>query len=362
MRTRLKIGIFTRPIDQGTSGSGFHLLEVLNHLLDSDQDNEYVLIHHARNENGIYRRCRELIVSRNPLLAAFRLRKEGFDIVHYNPMTILSPIFGIPSKKITTIHGASILFLPKQFSFMKRMHAKLIVPFLARRMDGVVTVSKTSASFINKTYHVESDNICLCYNAVSEKYAQFEADGNAGKKYKILHISKFSERKNPWALLNAFKLVIQGIPEAKLSIIGNGWDNEKVRQWIDGNRLSDAIVLLGFVSEDEKIKRLQDSGVFVFPSLYEGFGMPNLEAMACSCPVVTTRVFAIPEIVDDAALLVDDPNDHKDIAEKILSIMNDDQLRQHLIDQGLRRVKSFSWTESARALRNFYERIGSDRA
>ncbi len=356
VQKKLKIGIFTRPIDQGTSGSGFHLLELLNQLFDLDAETEYVLIHHNKNGNAIYGRCREIIVSRNPLLASFQLRNERFDIVHYNPLTIISPIFGLSGKKVTTIHGASILFLPTQFGLIKRLHAKYIVPFLARRMDGVITVSKTSASFINRTYKVDSNKLCICYNAVSNKYAHLTISSSTDKRSNILHISKFSERKNPWALLAAFKLVFDKLPDARLQIIGSGWGNDKVTAWIDENGLTNAIELLGFVSEENKIECLSKAGVFVFPSLYEGFGMPNLEAMACSCPVVTTRVFAIPEIVGDAAILVDNPNDYREIADKTLSIIQDTQIRQRLIEQGLKRVMAFSWTESAKDLLSFYRR------
>jgi glycosyltransferase involved in cell wall biosynthesis len=358
MNRPLKIGIFTRPIDQGTSGSGFHLLEILNHLFDQDDENEYVLVHHERNDRPIYRRRRELIVPRNPLKAARILRSERFDILHYNPLTIIAPLWGSGARRLATIHGASILFLPDQFGLFKRLHAKLLLPFLARRMDRVVTVSRTSAAFMRERYGVDSRRIRICFNATNDEYRPSDAvsarSGDIAAGATILHISKFSERKNPWTLLEAFARVAAALRDAGLVVVGSGWKNPAVEAWLASRSLADRVSFAGFVDEAEKIRLLQTSALFVFPSLYEGFGMPNLEAMACGCPVVTTRVFAIPEIVGDAAMIVDDPRDAAALAEKMLEVLGDRDLRKRLVEAGIARARDFSWDESAAVLKKTY--------
>ena len=358
----LKIGIFTRPIDQGTSGSGFHLLEIINQLLNVDTFNEYVLIHAAHNDRPIYKRCRELIVPRNPLKATGILRREGFDVLHYNPLTIISPLIGIGSKKVATIHGASILFLPEQFSLGKRLHARFVLPMIARWMDGIATVSETSARFIESRYRVDRARIRVCPNAVAAAYSPSpETDSptrtNDKKQTRILHISKYSERKNPWTLLEAFAQVSPNLHGARLVLVGSGWKNPAVESWLTIHGLLENVDFSGFVTEEEKIRLLRTADLFVFPSLYEGFGMPNLEAMACGCPVVTSSVFAIPEVVSDAAILVKDPRNATELASRILEILRDDALRSRLIERGLERVKAFSWTASALTLRSLYEDV-----
>jgi len=360
MKRPLKIGIFTRPIDQGTSGSGFHLLEILNHLLDLDHGNEYVLIHAEHNEMPIYRRCRELIVPRNLLKATCILRAERFDILHYNPLTILAPIWFTRARSVATIHGASILFLPAQFSLIKRLHANLVVPFLARRMDAVVTVSRTSAAFIAERYKVDASRLRVCLNAVKPEYRPAEiapASADTSRVPTILHISKFSERKNPWTLLEAFARTAATIPDARLVVVGSGWKNPAVMDWLRNRSLSDKVDFPGFISEAEKIRLLQTAHLFVFPSLYEGFGMPNLEAMACACPVVTSSVFAIPEVVADAAVLVKDPRDTAELAAKMQEVLTNPVLRNRLVKRGLERVKDFSWESSAATLKSLYEEL-----
>ncbi len=359
-----RLGIFTRPIDQGTSGSGAHLLEIVRAFMAINGDFDLTLIHYERNDREIYARARELIVPRNPISAGRVLARERFDILHYSPLTVYAPLWGVKARKVATIHGVEQLLLPRFYSTATYAHELLVVPRYARAMDAIVTVSETTRAFIARRYRIPAGRITVCPNAVSAVYRVIPpAQATAAARYGIrgpyvIHVSRFSERKNPWTLLRAFAS-FAAAPEGRdhsLVLIGKGWDSARVRA-AAGAGIADRLVTPGYVPERDKVELLNGASLFVYPSFAEGFGMPNLEAMACGCPVVTSRAFAIPEIVGDAALLVDDPHDHAGVAALMSRLIREPELRASLVERGLRRAAAFSWEESARRLLGVYRRL-----
>ena len=208
-----KVGIFTKPIDQGTSGSGSHLRQLVNHILEINDRFNIVLIHHGKNSNNIYNKTNELIISMNPIISTSKLIKENFDILHFSPLTILSPIWLKKPKKVATIHGGGALFLPDQFNKFKILHSQIIRPYYARKLDYIFTVSKTTKNLIINHHRVNENKIRLTYNAVGDDFKVYKYKPIKTKdKYGIdtpfiFHLSKYSQRKNPWTILNSFKKV-----------------------------------------------------------------------------------------------------------------------------------------------------------
>ena len=363
---RIRIGIFTRPIDQGYSGSGHHLLEMVIHMLDeNDGTFDFTLIHYEKNNRPIYTRAKEMIVSRNPFAAAVAVRKESFDIVHYAPLSPYAPVWGVHAKKVATIHGAESYLVPELYGFMHRLHARFTKPILARKMDAVVTVSKTSRDFLASRFGIPSDRFIVCYNGVGPAYRRLDkeeitAPARLGIRTPyVMHLSNFSERKNPETIIRGysdFRKSPQG-RDTTLVLAGRGWRNAKTLGLSEELGIRDHLLFPGFVSERDTVELLNAAICFVFPSLAEGFGMPNLEAMACGCPVITSCVFAIPEVVGDAALVLDDPRDYRQAAEAMRSLVMDSDLRKSLIERGTERVKAFSWKDSAQSLLALYRRL-----
>jgi len=168
-----------------------------------------------------------------------------------------------------------------------------------------------------------------------------------------IHLSRFSWRKNPDILLKAFAGV-KDRADCQLVIGGRGWRNEHVKKIIDSLGIEDRTVFTGYLSKPDVIRFLNTASAFVFPSLYEGFGMPNLEAMACGCPVISSNISAVPEIVGDAGLLVDDPEDDRMLARKMITLSEDKSLQEQLRKKGLERASLFSWHESAKIVWDTY--------
>ena len=359
-----RIGIFTRPIDQKTSGSGSHLREIVQTMLELAPSIDLVFCHYEPNDEFEgYRRAEELILPRNPLAASKKLRSAGLDIVHYNPLTIYSPLFvGDGTKRVATIHGAAPVFLPEQYSLVKTLHERSVVPAFARRMDHLFAVSETTKRLVVEDFGVPAERVNVIYNAVDNGFkplsqTALEESRFAGIKPFVFHLSKFSERKNPWTILRAFAELARGDVSLRLVLGGTGWNNSDVLAFLDARELRDRAVFPGFLSKDEVVELMNLADVFVFPSYYEGFGMPNLEAMACGCPVVTSRAFAIPEIVGDAAVTLSDPTDVQALAEAVDNIRSDTSLREVLIERGFRRARAFSWEHSVETILDAYANL-----
>jgi glycosyltransferase involved in cell wall biosynthesis len=147
----------------------------------------------------------------------------------------------------------------------------------------------------------------------------------------------------------------------KLVIAGGKWNNTEVADELQRLGIENKVILTGFVGEEEAVRLYNGAEAFIFPSLAEGFGMPNIEAMACGCPVITSGIFAIPEVVGDAALLMKDPKDAQDLADKLEILTSNEDLKEDLIARGLERAKRYrSWEPSAKKLLEVYEELGEE--
>lgn len=358
-----KIGIMAKPIEQGFSGSGSHLEQLVENLMRINDKFEIILLHYGDSNKEIFNKYKSIKIPTNPLLASLKLRKLNFDIIHYSPLTIKSPLYFVNAIKVATVHGGASFLLREQYSFIHNFHADFIRPILMRKMKSIFTVSKTSMELINKYDEYPLNNINITYNAVSDCfYNESLALEYLTKKFSIncpyvFHISRFSERKNPWGILNAFKLLVAKKTEHKLIIAGKGWDNDDVNSFLHKNGLLQSVIRLGFVDNVSLRYLYSGADVFLFPSLFEGCGMPNLEAMACECPVVTSSSFAIPEIVGDGAVVVDNFTNAESLSEAISNIIDNPAFKKDLVNRGIRRAKLYSWGESAKTVLDTYSNL-----
>jgi glycosyltransferase involved in cell wall biosynthesis len=382
MDRRPTVGVFTKQLDNWTSGSGHHLNEMMKHVLEMNTRLRFIFIHYSPSENPIYEKADgELIIPRNPLRAAALLRRHHFDVLHFTPLTFFAPIWGTPGKKMATIHGIEQLLVPQFYGPVEMAHERLLVPLYARRMDHIITVSRASKDYFVEHFHVRPERITVCPNGMNETYrvlSESERGVQAfptgvesllfgrwlqpGDRY-IFHISRFSERKNPWTILRGFAEFIRRPVgrDMKLVIAGGKWDNAEVADELQRLGIENKVILTGFVGEEEAVRLYNGAEAFIFPSLAEGFGMPNIEAMACGCPVITSGIFAIPEVVGDAALLMKDPKDAQDLADKLEILTSNEDLKEDLIARGLERAKRYrSWEPSAKKLLEVYEELGEE--
>ena len=161
----------------------------------------------------------------------------------------------------------------------------------------------------------------------------------------ILTVSTISPRKNIDGLIKAFNLLKEQIPHNLIIAGKNGWNYEYVFRLVDELKLNDRVWFTGAVTDDELKLLYKNASLFVYPSYYEGFGLPPLEAMACGCPTLVSNVTSLPEVVGNEEMTFN-PYDERNIGYKINNILNNEDLRAEFINYGLERVKNFSWNKA----------------
>jgi len=288
--------------------------------------------------------------------------KEQFELARKIPRCDIfwSPHYNIPllpiraRKRMVTIHDVFHLAFYDTLTLKQKIYAKLVINQAVRRSNKVLTVSKFSADEIKK-YTKTSKKIEVIYNAVD--FNKFKVINDKSRlnsvkaKYKLpedflLFVGNVKPHKNLKNLLLAItdidvNLVIVGKKDGFITGDKNIWNI------IKSNNLENRVFFTGYV-EDEDIPVIYNlAKAFVFPSLYEGFGLPPLEAQACGCPVIVSNVASLPEVCGDSALYCD-PYDVKDIRDKIETLIRDEELQEELRRKGFENVKRFSWEKSAR--------------
>lgn len=263
-----------------------------------------------------------------------------------------APVFY--KKKIVCIHDLAFKFEPAWFSTYFHTFYNVLIPRVARGSIKVLTVSHFSKKSLQEQYDLPEHRIKVIYNAVSEVFLRTDLEEtmhnptmhNPNKRF-ILTVSSIDPRKNLRRLIMAFKKA--ALPNLELIIVGlqsKVFADSDLQALIKG---SSNIRFTGYVSDSELRGLYQKALGFIYPSLYEGFGIPPLEAMASGCATAVSRSSSLPEICADAVLYFD-PLDEEDIKKAIISLTANQELRTELINKGLQRSKDFSWERSAAEL------------
>lgn len=265
---------------------------------------------------------------------------------HFN-----TPILPVKAKKIvTTIHDVNHLALKEHYSFLKYNYAKKLYTNAVKRSSRIITVSDFSKSELLKYTSAKSKNITRIYCGVNEEFntSKLELNKELPEKF-ILFVGNIKSHKNIITLLKAYKVLSK--KEFKLVILGkkDGFlsQDNAVFEYIDKNNLSKNVFFTGFLSDKQVKEVYKRASLFVFPSLYEGFGLPILEAMACGVPVISSSKASLKEVGGEACIYFDGIN-FSDLSLKMEAILTDKILRKEFTEKGLKRIENFSWEESAK--------------
>lgn len=257
-----------------------------------------------------------------------------------------APVFY--KNKIVTHHDITYKRYPNSYSLKFRMLYNAIIPIILRTSKALITVSEFSKGEICAAYGYDLSKTHVIYNSTNSDFTR-NVDEKSGGRY-FLAVSSSNFHKNFHGLVSAFKKMPNehGI---QLKIIG-GWNknfaNPGLNSAIEHDDLS-SIKFLGRVSDEELVKLYSNALAFIFPSFYEGFGIPPLEAQACGCPVASSNRASLPEVLSDSVLYFS-PDDEEDIIKAMELLINDQVIRSDLIERGFRNVKRFSWDNSAKKL------------
>ena len=371
----MKIGIDARAAKwyRGT-GIGTYSYQLIHSLNKIDNYNDYLLyvpddckldipfkknfhINNIKqvNQNNFWN---EVNIS-NPLI------DKSMDIYHVPQNGI-----GLPTNKncpfVITLHDVIPYKMPDTVGeqYLKIFNEKL--PNIIPLCDGIITVSEYSKEDIVKAFNFPRDKIYVTYLASEDIYKPYDKTLSKSiieKNYSItgdyiLYIGGFSPRKNILGLLNSFSLLLPKLKkDIKLVIAGSkGKSYDIYKKRVQDLHIEDKVIFPGFISMNHIPFMYNACELFVYPSFYEGFGLPPIEAMACGVPVITSNVTSIPEIVQDSTLLVD-PYDVNELSEKMYNVLNDNVLRQSLITKGLKRASTLTWEHTATDTLNAYQNI-----
>jgi glycosyltransferase involved in cell wall biosynthesis len=252
-----------------------------------------------------------------------------------------APIFY--NNQIVTHHDVTYKRYPASFSKKFRLFYSLLIPMMLKNSKKLLTVSEFSKKEINDIYGYPVDKIEIIYNAVSEKFKRSERL-NGSEDY-FLAVSSPNFHKNFHGMLKAFELLGSNY-NVSLKIIGKTAASFSKQDFSSLIKNSEKIKFMGRVDDDEMISLYQNALAFVFPSFYEGFGIPPLEAQSCGCPVISSNMASMPEVLRDSAIYFD-PKNETDIASAMEKIILDSSLRAELISKGDANIQRFSWHDSA---------------
>jgi glycosyltransferase involved in cell wall biosynthesis len=264
---------------------------------------------------------------------------------------------------VATVHDLAPLRFPERYPRGARLSLKRGLRFAAREADRIICPSYSTADELEELLGVERDRLRIVPHGVAmpeyepEAARKFVAGRGITEPY-VLWLGTQEERKNVLAVLDAFERVARSDPKVMLVVHGpQGWLGAEVADGIRRRRLEDRTrVSEGGLTRAELAALYSRAAVFVFPSIYEGFGLPVLEAMACGAPVVTSDRSAMPESAGDAAVLVD-PDDHDELGDALARLLGDADARADLARRGRERAAGFSWSVTARRTWDVYEEL-----
>jgi len=271
------------------------------------------------------------------------------------------------TKIVVTIRDLTWLVFPKFFDRTTVAYAKKRLEFIVKKADAIISISENTKKDILNAANCDESKIEVVYNGIDlEKNRVInqisqETKENLKKKYSLpaqylLFIGELRENKNILRLCEAFILLRQryNIPH-KLVLIGrNDFMKERVDEAIRGCEAD--FILPGYVADEDLVYIYNLADVFVFPTLYEGFGNPILEAMACGTPVVSSDCSSVPEVAGGAALLIE-PTETEQICDAMYRLLSNAGLRDYYVKAGLKRVREFSWEETAKGYLDVYKKL-----
>ncbi len=265
-------------------------------------------------------------------------------------------------KQISVIHDINFEHHPDNLPFFHRKYYQLFFPKYAQKANSIVTVSNFSKNDIQKKYNIEKNKIHVIYNGVSNSFKPINEIEKINMKNKhssgldyFIFIGSIHKRKNITSLLNAFNLY-KSITKSttKLLIVGKKrWWSKEMKKAYKQNNYTNDILFTGYLNEQNLPMVLAAAKGLCFPSLFEGFGLPIVEAMKSGVPVITSNVSSMPEICGNAGLKID-PNNIKEIANTLKEIDEKEDLRKNLIKLGLKRSEIFCWKKAASKLSKIF--------
>jgi glycosyltransferase involved in cell wall biosynthesis len=377
---RVRVGILVYGLDRPASGIGRYTIELVNTLRSHQPDIEVLLFKPFDHPiPGLEEPTEEIVrlpglrllpalMALGPIAIAGLAVRHRIDVVH-DPAGVspfLLPRRVAPFGRVVTIHDVIPFVHPETHATLTNVLFRRYIPRTLRFVDRVVTVSDASKMDVEHFLTVDPRQVTRIHCGVAprfcpqspEKVNEVLERHGITQPY-VLTVGALQARKNLGVLFDAFAaLKAEGMPH-RLVVVGNkAWKSEGVFRHLEGSAVAPSVTLTGYVPDADLPALYSGAACFVFPSLYEGFGLPPLEAMACGTPVVVSHASSLPEVVGDAGLLVD-PHDAQQIAGAVRRIIETPDLARELRALGVARARRFSWEQAAADHAALYREVAS---
>lgn len=348
-----------------------NFIDTINKFLDKD-DEVILLLANKEEAEKINKKQIENIKTivfknKNPLIRYLYeiptlVKKYNIDVLHtqyYAPLVK-------NCKLVVTIHDISYEHFPDYFSKVELIRNRLWIWYSSKIANAILTVSEYSKKDISNRYSINQNKIFVTHLAASEIYKKVDIKlvEETKEKFEIngdylLTVGNLQPRKNMIRLINSYvelKTNNQNF-NLKLVIVGKkAWKSDKIFERVNSANLNNEIILTDYVSNEELVSLYNGAQIFIYPSIFEGFGLPVIEAMACGTPVITSNVSSLPEVAGDSALLIN-PYDYNDITNKIIELYRNNELIENLKIKGEVRAKEFKWEETTLKILNVYRNL-----
>jgi len=371
----MKVAIDAQALGTQGGGDETYIRNVIRGLATVDPTGDYTL-YLARplpnlNIPGTEHMSRVVVphklFRRTPISIPLRAARDHIDVIHAQYAG--PPFATVPF--VVSIHDISYERYPQWFTRADLLHMRAFVSWTSRRAAAVLTLSEYSKSDIVRRYCVPPERVVVVPCAADPVFRPLPYDAERLMKVRkrygteerfILCVGNLQPRKNLVTLIRAYVRLRQaGATRHKLVLVGRkGWLYDDIFAAARDSGYADELVFTDYVPDEDLTALYNTADLFVYPSLFEGFGIPPLEAMACGTPVITSNTSALPEVVGDAAIMVD-PLDVDALARAMQNVLDDSELSARLSESGLRRASMFSWEDSARTILGVYRRVSRSR-
>ncbi|MBL8168412.1 MAG: glycosyltransferase family 4 protein [Acidobacteria bacterium] len=379
----MHIGIDAHAIGAQQGGNETYIRNLIRALAALDADNRYTIYlanaqAAAEWQNGFVAQHPNFSVRllppptplvRVPVFLTYELRRRPVDVLH---VQYTAPPF-CNAPVVATIHDLAFEHLPETFTRRGSLQLKLTVRRTARRAARIATVSEYSRQDLLRTYRLAPEKVVTTYNGIEPHFtAQPRAADEAAQVRQrfgiargfLLAVGSLQPRKNLERLIRTYARLRREQPDfaPQLVIVGRKlWLAESIFAEVSRQPWASDVILTGYVGDDDLPALYRTASAFVYPSLFEGFGLPPLEAMACGTPVITSNISSLPEVAGSAALLVD-PLNEQELAAALQRILNDQPLRARLRAEGVRQAAKFTWRDAAEKTLQLYRESYEARA
>ncbi len=357
---KMKIGIDIREASKQKTGKGWYTYNIVKEILKQDKNNTYILYSDdeenpfINRKNVTFKKIKEKGIKWH--LNTLKAIKEDKIDIFFAPTSYIIPALAPKTlKTVITIHDLVAFLYPKSHNKKSVIIEKLTLKKALKKASAILVVSKNTEKDIKNKFKTNKQiKITYCAPSYSlkarvtkEEKENFRKKLNLPEKF-ILAVGTLEPRKNLSTVIKSFVLIKKKHPEYKLVIVGKkGWNCNKLEETLKEFKLENDVIFTGYLEKEDLIMTYKLADIFVFLSLYEGFGIPPLEAMSAGCPVISSNTSSLPEVVGEAGLLIDPLSSHK-LADEIIGLIENPNIREMMIERGLEQAKKFNWADSAK--------------